>query len=277
MKWFRVSKENPCTICNKIDWCTFLPEKNIACCMRVPSGKHSRNDGYIHPLNGDCKQVYVKPEAPEQFIDCEYLMKKFSDDTRESDIESLACKLGVSLESLKSIGCQRANAHKSFAFPMYDGFGEMVGIRLRKDNGGKFAIRGSHQGVFLAKDQPSKTTYIVEGVSDLAALLTIGLFGFGRPSCSGCVDTINGTLKRLRSKRVVIVSDSDEPGLRGADSLQKSLSIPSTIYCPPCKDLRESARSGMTKSLIESTVSQLVWFHPKTTVGGTKLALGSEP
>ncbi len=46
----RVSKQNPCPICGKPDWCLVAPDKSAAICPRTPDGsaKEIPGSGFLH-------------------------------------------------------------------------------------------------------------------------------------------------------------------------------------------------------------------------------------
>jgi hypothetical protein len=141
---------------------------------------------------------------------------------------------------------------------MCDGFGRVVGIRLRNERG-KFAVRGSRQGIFLASVPAQKTLFVCEGPTDTAAAVELGLFAVGRPNCCCGGDEIKVFARRHTVSRVVVISDNDKPGLDGARKVGSELQLPFAIYVPPAKDLREFLRLGGTRLMIENTLKGLVW------------------
>lgn len=60
----RVSRKNPCPICNKPDWCSVSENGSLAFCCRVSVGsfKEASNGAYIHSLKYD--GVIVHPNKP---------------------------------------------------------------------------------------------------------------------------------------------------------------------------------------------------------------------
>lgn len=272
-KWSHVTLKCPCPICEKPDWCSICGDLNLVLCMRVTSARPSRNamGGWLHPLDAERKR-YIPESRPEPAftIDAGKMMQEFSADTTFAGLSSLAKELGVTVESLQLLGCQRAVRHRSWAFPMYNGGGQVVGIRLRGDDGSKFAVKGSHGGIFLPMTKPQRTAYIVEGASDAAAILSLGLYGFGRPQASGCIATIAATIGRLNIQEVVIISDNDcrdkngvEAGLRGAKALSDELDIPNCVLIPQTKDLRQFLNFGGTAELLRAMLADVVWFNRK--------------
>ncbi|MEY4385238.1 MAG: hypothetical protein RLY20_521, partial [Verrucomicrobiota bacterium] len=134
----------------------------------------------------------------------------------------------------------------------------IVGIRLRNEHG-KFAVRGSRQGIFVAETPPQKTLFVCEGPTDLAAALELGLFAVGRPNCCCGGPEIKVFTRRHDVARVVLISDNDKPGLDGARKVGAELKLPFAIYVPPAKDLREFVRLGGTRAMIENTLKGTLW------------------
>lgn len=273
----RVTKAHPCKHCGHDTWC--MSGEKFDICMRVASPKpitmKGGEEGWLHARsNGEApRPVRRAQEAP--VINVEKMMNEWAAMFSLSPLVELSVRLGVHLGALQSLECIRAPVNKdTFAFPMKDGKGGYVGIRLRNMNGEKWAVAGSHAGLFIPNDEPQDTVWILEGPTDTAAALTIGLYAVGRPSCSGGIDHIKTLLPRIKAKRVVIVADCDQdkftedgklkvnPGARGAQTLSEHISIPSAVMMLPAKDMRAFVNSGGTKQMLESQLSQLVWRHP---------------
>jgi len=131
-------------------------------------------------------------------------------------------------------------------------------IRLRNERG-KFAVRGSRQGIFLAAVPAQKTLFVCEGPTDTAGAVELGLFGVGRPNCCCGGAEIRTYARRHECAKAVIVSDNDKPGLDGARKVGGELKLPYAVYVPPAKDLREFVRLGGTRAMIENTLNHTVW------------------
>ena len=180
-----------------------------------------------------------------------------------TQINLLARDLGVSASACFWLGAVWATPqYRGWAWPMRDGYYEYVGIRLRSPEGRKWAVKGSHQGLFLPTIDPQETCYVCEGPTDTAAALSMGLFAIGRPSCLGCEVEVARLFRRLDVRRAVIVADADDPGFNGARKLAASLPIPSVVIVPPTKDLRAFYQMGGTRAMIEALASQQVWNVP---------------
>jgi len=232
--------------------------------MRVESGRPMANGGWLH--RGD-KQFLPPPplKAKEEKIE-PLNVDRWINSVRciqNSDwMDDLAKSLGVSLRSLEDLNCKRAPQSDTAAFPMRDGFGRMVGIRLRHQNGQKWAVKGSKQGIFLPQCPTQDLALICEGPTDTAAALTLGFFAIGRPSCSGGHLDIEIAIRRLRISRVALIVDNDDAGINGAKRLQEDLKVPSVVVIMPCKDIRRFLNQGGNHDALKSTINSLVWKRP---------------
>ncbi len=255
-KWVRCTRAIRCPICQHGDWCSISGEWVV--CMRVESQKSSKNGGWVHRSDGLPVKFQKKHEEPKK-IDAQGIWMKWNNQTTMEKVESHGVKLGVSADSLLMIQCVWANDHFAWAYPMKDGENNFVGIRLRNEEGRKWAVTGSRQGLFIPCVKLSDPLYICEGPTDTAAALSIGLCAIGKPSCNCNTEQISILVKRNNIKKVVIVSDQDEPGLRGAETLSKELKISNCIILPPAKDMREFVNRGGTKMIIETLVGNVRW------------------
>jgi hypothetical protein len=196
-------------------------------------------------------------------------MREWLAATSPAALDEFAASLGVSTPSLVAVGAAWAAPHAAWAFPMCDGHGNVVGIRLRNERG-KFAVRGSRQGIFTTTDHgpqttvPQKTLFVCEGPTDTAAAVELNLFAVGRPNCCCGGAEIKIYARRYAVARVVVVSDNDKPGLDGARKVGGELKLPFVIYVPPAKDLREFVRLGGTRVMIENTLHNTVWTNPES-------------
>ena len=260
-KWVRVSKDFVCEQCKHKDWCTFCPELMLVCCMRTSSPRPCKNGGWIHDMGAKPKFIpKPKPEPPS--INTTRLMAEWTAATPEAVLVKFADSLGVSYESLQCANCAWSETHRAFAFTMFDGYGSPCGIRLRNWAGEKWSVTGSRSGLFIPHMPAQRKAFIVEGPTDVAACLTLGVFPIGRPSCLGCEQALNTALRRLRVERAVILVDNDGPGIAGAQELSAALRLPHVMLILPCKDIRESVQFGMTRELLESMTTNLTWIHP---------------
>lgn len=260
--WVRASRSFRCAACNHPDWCIYFPKLNSWACMRVESSRPTRMQcgGWWH--SPDVKPTFVpKPEPEVPQIDAAKLMNEFRSNTTPVMLARLAASLGVSTDSLTRTGCAWAAPHQAWAWPMVSGQGKPVGIRLRANDGRKWSVRGGHEGLFVPRGS-SHTAYFVEGPTDTAAALTLGLWAIGRPSCRGSVAHTQVTINRLHIQRAILVADNDRPGIDGATALAKELQIPCASMLLPAKDMRQFLAYGGSRVLLASLENQLVWRNP---------------
>ena len=259
MSFTRVSKSHPCPICKKPDWCRVFADGWVEC-MRVESDRPAKSGGWMHSCQGE--PCWFRPTALARYqpstINATKMIREWQATTSQAALEEFAVELGLSAAVLKSVGAAWAASHLAWAFPMCDGYGNVVGIRLRNQHG-KFAVRGSRQGIFCSTASARPWLYVCEGPTDTAAAVQLGLFAVGRPNCCCGGSEIRIFARRHDCQRAVIVSDNDKPGLDGARKVGGELRLPFAIYVPPAKDLREFVRLGGTREMIENTLKGTVW------------------
>lgn len=275
--WHNVSKNEPCPICGKSDWCNLADSGEVAICHRVESPYPSKaGDGWIHRLreadgrsssgaSAGYRVSLARTSAPPLFtpqsakIDFGRVHRSYESD--EILLDGLAMELGVTNEALKALDVRFNRFDNCWSFPMRDASGAIVGLRYRELGGSrKWSAHGSRDGVFgestgpLAAPNPGprncQELYVVEGASDTAAALSIGLETVGRSSCMTGGAIIRELARARRVRRVTIIADSDEPGRRGARCLSDYLSrgdspiVTRVVYPPaPHKDLRAFVRA----------------------------------
>ncbi len=273
-KWLRVSKQQPCPVCHKGDWCTVTADGVLACCMRVQSDRRAKNCGFIHKLSESTgwNRQLPPPQDRKLLLDCAAyhaaLRRRW--DWRWND--GLAMDLGVDPDALELLQPAYDAANGAFAFPMRDGAGGVVGIRLRSREGRKWAVRGSREGLFYspALVPGSEPLVICEGPTDTAAALTLGLQAVGRPSCSGGAEALAALCKRLAVRRVVMLADCDAPhrrpdgsvwypGRDGAVTMARALRRAWQMVLPPAKDLRAWLHRGATREQFDALAASATW------------------
>lgn len=272
----RVSKKRPCPVCQKADWC--LLGRSMAICMRVQSQREKTfsdgSVGWMHRIDGGPFPIEPpKPKANKPAPNLNAMMEKWFRFTKPEAREKLAQTLGVTTKSLELIGAALRDDH-TWAFPMRDARNYVVGIRIRSDLGRKWAIEGSHQGLFIPQIEPEPLVFLPEGPTNTAAVLSLGRFAVGRPSSNGAVLTAAEAVKNMKCRKAVIVADTDpdrvwdktgkdfNPGADGAALLASKLGIPSCTLLLPCKDMRDFVRNGGDAATLDYLVNQCVWRNP---------------
>jgi len=271
--WVRVTRQAPCPVCEKPDWCTVTADGALVCCMRVTSDRKAKNGGWIHRI-GSCSDSRLLPPPQDRklMLDCAAyhaaLRRRW--DWRWND--GLAMDLGVDADALELLQPAFDAANNAFAFPMRDGGGAVVGIRLRARDGRKWAVRGSRAGLFYssALAQSAEPLVICEGPTDTAAALSLGLRAVGRPSCSGGADALVALCQRLAVRKVIMLADSDAPhrrpdgstwypGRDGAQAFARALRRMWCMVLPPAKDVRAWLHGGATRAQFDCLVSNSNW------------------
>ena len=273
-EWVRVTRHRPCPICGKPDWCGVSADGEVACCMRVESDRPARNGGWLHritdapPRPAPC--LYVPPPTtPSGTTDWAAVLRRFGRDTRTAEVGRMATALGVSAGNLLRLGVCWAAPPRAWAFPMCDGRGKTIGVRLRAEDGKKWAVPGSHNGLFWPDDLAGSGPLLVcEGPTDTAALLDLGYDAIGRPSCTGAVRMVILAVHVLRRRDLVIMADADGPGIDGANRLAGALTAagrrPKVIRPLQGKDARAWVQAGATRAVVDCAIANaLYWRAPR--------------
>jgi hypothetical protein len=232
--------------------------------MRTESERRLGNGGWLHRLGRDLLGGPVKTVAapPKQYLSPSKLgdtWARWADLTTDEQVAGLAGRLGVTAVALRALGACWAWPHEAWGFPMFDGDGQFAGMRLRSDEGEKWALRGSRPGIFIPDSVPQGETLVVEGPTDAAAAVSIGFFAIGRPSCTGGAWEIAAFCRRRAVKRVTVVADNDGPGISGARMLCRELGVPARLVVLPTKDLREWVQHGATREAVEACLAAHGW------------------
>jgi hypothetical protein len=249
--WVNVTREHPCPICGKPDWCGISTDGRTIHCRRQSSDKETRVGGWIHQTDPDPTRLIVAPprRPPRPPAQLQHLARTWIGNIRDRQehLEQFAGQLGLDPDCLASLGIGWTRS--AWSWPMFDADRNVVGIRLRcPRTHRKFAVRGSREGVFLPAallhDGPLLVT---EGPTDAAAMMGFGFDVIGRPSCRGAEDIVVRLCKG--APHVVLLADRDQPGIDGATHLAQRLALVAskvTLLIPPApfKDARDWARSG---------------------------------
>ena len=250
-RWKRVHGLSRCPICGKPDWCLVAPDRSAAICPRIEEGssRFIEGSGYLHILKVTDQwmdeEYHPKgghTQLPEHNEVLAILARKWILESSLGNVEELACKLGVSDDSLRQLNVGWFAGKSAWTFPMLRQGRRLIGVRLRPRNGKKFAVKGSKNGLFVPNNLPDTgVVYVCEGESDTAAMLTCGLPAIGRPSCNSGDRLV---LELCKNRPVVVCSDRDGVGRKGAKGLVDLIRVNSgdvTMMTPPerYKDIRE--------------------------------------
>lgn len=183
-----------------------------------------------------------------------------------ADLDKLARSLTVTAEALQSLGITRNGT--AWLIPERDATGEIIGRAKRHDDGSKGFVKGGNRGLTYvhplgnyAGSSMVDPVFIVEGMSDVAAGLDMGLDIVGRPSATGGGEHL---AELLKGRHACIVAENDDAGQNGARSIAEKLagSVQTLrIVSPPAehKDLRTwyAAPGGIVKGDLLEQVAEL--------------------
>ena len=266
----RVSSTLRCPVCHHSDGCLIHRSGEYAICYHEPSNVMWRT-GFKHMLNNkeDVKEQIVKAPETTPFLDVDtnfpILYSAYRAAISGISMEARSKQLGVSVESLDSLGIGWSNSKQVYTHPLFDNEWTVIGIQTQSYTGDKRVLPGSKLGLFMSmsfRDKPG-VTFVTEGMSDTAAALTLGLNAVGRfNDCTGS----DYLTKLLHGHRVYIIADNDAGGIRGAEELAivlRANNMARVIYLPsgttPIKDLRAMlmvAGRGNTLHYIISEVNK---------------------
>lgn len=251
----RVTRAEPCAICSSPDWCARLTRYHL--CMRVESDKPAEKGGWLHLRDGATSVAPIpkrKPRAPDSEITKRWTPVALN--AHKSGIDSLprlALQLGVSTASLVLLTAGYVDDVKSpfWTFPERNAAGEIIGINRRfaapEGGRGKLYYKGSRPGLIYCDGWFTRSgpIYIVEGASDTAAGLTMGLCVIGRPSNIGGIDLLVRLLRSHAGRQIVVVGERDQksPEHVLATKPQHKPNCPACSACWPGKyGMRETAK-----------------------------------
>lgn len=207
------------------------------------------------------------------------LVKKMTSLTRDAmmriqttQLDQLQNDLGIPLSCFRSLCVGYSSDHRATTWPMRDSDGRITGIRLRSiDASAKWSVRESVAGLFLSRDHKpiGDQLLIVEGASDMAAAIALGLIAIGRPSCRGSAHLVVEYMRRHDFKSAIVMADNDNAGHAGANALAVDLArcgMDTRVISPPTEfsDLRSWHRAGINRSDVLTRPS--LAEHPRRAV-----------
>lgn len=292
-EWRRVTKNNPCPICERPDWCIVSPDRGAAICARIESDDRRGGAGWLHKLNGPPPKNHHRSSGRQNGSSAGPKAKPPGDWTAEANSyygrpeatekrQELSEELGISAESLQRLHVGWDG--QAWTIPERNTTGEIVGLSRRFRDGSKRMAPASKRGLTYQCDWSSADgpVVIVEGASDTVAGMDLGLPVIGRPSNSGGAEMLAELLADWPAERRIIVmgeydpkSDGTWPGKLGAKSVARKLADrlkrPLQWALPPdgTKDLRAwrsrhgTDRDALLERLLTHTVEPPKTAEPK--------------
>ena len=278
-EWREVSRREPCVVCGRGDWCGRTSDGELIRCMRdgeAPSGytviRHHADGGTLYGQGqGGARQSRVtRPPRPKpEPIDWRAVHERCVGAMDYVRAEALSYELSVPIESLYAVGIGWHECRACYTFPERDAGRQIVGLSTRTLDGDKRFIGGGKRGLTIPDGigpDPGEPLLIVEGASDVAACVTLGLQAVGRPSNVGGVDELAVLLDGYAGE-IIVVGERDAkpdgrwPGRDGARSVAKELAkrlgreVAVTMPPTPYKDMRsflEASDAHLSEDLKES-------------------------
>lgn len=237
----RSRKGKPCPVCGHSDQhCVAMDDGSAAFCPKSDGAGSVKRYGeygylYIFDTGLSTRDVAMLPPVRKQ--------PELSDEELHAiwnprailwwrdagaEVGRLALVLGVASWSLSEL-CVGWDG-KAWTFPERNGEGLIVGVNRRFEDGGKRCATGSHRGLTYSEtwsDNPGPIL-LVEGGSDTAAGITLGLAVIGRPSNTGGVAMLVKMLADT-DRKVIAIGERDRkadgrwPGMDGAKGVSSAL------------------------------------------------------
>jgi len=302
--WQRVTNSNPCPACGRPDWCVWTDEGHTLRCMRddgkTPEGMVHRTvdrDGGHHYVRVDDHAAAAPIERekvePTAAVDYAVLAARCERQITREQLRQLAGELGVTSDALRSLhvgwatsaqlkrmraGWGGSRPHNAYTVPTYDAAGNVVGLDLRAKDGRKSApssLTGARRGLVIpyGVDQDDGPLLLVEGPSDVAACLTLGIAAIGRSSAAAGADLLATYLKDRDDIIIVgehdVKDDGSYPGRDGAQRVAQNLADQwgrRVLWSiPPRKDIRSfllEHGQGSGEQMIEALRQNAVAAEP---------------
>ncbi len=252
--WLRVTKQKPCEVCGKPDWCLVLKDGSLAICPRTEDGarRNILGSGYLHVLREDRSDArsHRPPKRPNEYkappVRFEELAVEYHRTLREEHGRLLDLVKGLKIPWRALEDMRVGWDGSAYTFPMEDGRGAVCGLRRRFPSGMKRSVTGGKDGLFVprSQDRDRLTCLVVcEGPTDTAAMVSAGFRAVGRPNCNGGHTQLLRYMIRRCTEIVIIFADNDGPGIAGAIKLKgtlKNKNYRAKIVNPkPANDARE--------------------------------------
>lgn len=274
--WLRCDAEHPCSVCESPNYCLRSNNGRDALCMRQTSDRpYSFSNGWEGWIHAEAnpqghREPSRRPAPKISAPDVKRIAKEmFKHPMASGAREAMAATLGVSVEALELLRMGYGeDGHGQFAsFPMRNSKLEIVGLSRRYSDGSKLSGFGMQVGVFCELEWSKRPgpVLIVEGASDVAAAISMGLPALGRFNNMAGAELIG---PMLGGRPAFVIGENDEkpdkrgtpkgckadcsgclqcfPGREAAKVVAKKINRPWVMPPAGLKDIREVVSAGLS-------------------------------
>ena len=219
-----------CPICGKHSNCKTTQDRGLVYCGRVDSGptflgKINGGGQALHRVgsSGLSREFTPSPPPPPRDPRAAAAQAALCQAHPDADRKraELAARLGVSVESLRRLGVgwspvfRRRNgttAAAYWSFPERDDKGRVIGVNRRFEDGSKKLLYGGSRGLYLPEGWAGSSgpVFVVEGGSDSATLLDLGLPVIGLPGAGQAGELVTRVLEMLDPDRPIVIIGEDD-------------------------------------------------------------------
>lgn len=231
--WNRATKEKRCPICDGPDNCTISDDGQFVYCGRISEGSTNKQNAggqWLHNIGDSvCSNWLASNPRPRGLKNASpntnsgtasrdwgrVSQAAFTSPGAASARNELARILGVSIQSLERLEIGYSGRVLGWTVPERNATGRVIGINRRRSNGDKRRDKGGQAGLTFdplnwMDSDTDPDVFLVEGCSDTAAMLSIGLNAIGRPSNLGGVELLGELLKVVPAdRRIAVIGEND--------------------------------------------------------------------
>ena len=152
-EWVRVTRREPCVICEKSTWCTRTTDGTAVRCMRVESEKPVEKGGWIHLMEDPLPPKPPAPPAKRKYNWTKECRAMYEHPRAKAKREEVAEQLGVTVQSLillrVGVGWDDYGPRREFSsWPSRDAEGRCIGYvrryttQKKTNQGGSYLRKG---------------------------------------------------------------------------------------------------------------------------------------
>lgn len=284
-EWYEVSKEQPCPVCGKPDWCSATGpqgDPDAVVCMRVESNNKRGNGGWLHRLRENSMPASSRRQKSSSYPATNDVTP--TQHARPLSSPPIPFKDAIVYDE---VGKDQKHSHY---WVYHNEDGQEVGAAVRYDDkdGSKRVLPMSvdERGQWVRKAmpsprplydlhilsalQPGSQVFVVEGEKCVEALKSYGLVA--TTSSNGCKAADKTDWSPLAGLDIVVLRDNDEPGEAYKDHVLQilhQLDNPPTLRAfdlpelPEKGDVVDWLAAGGTKEQLMSLVAAAEPWKPE--------------